>query len=50
MQVHRNAVRVAQLLATLGLASALPVPGLAQEPRPDDLAKRVRGLQYDPTY
>ncbi len=33
MHLHKNAVRLAQLLATLGLASALPVPGMAQTPR-----------------
>ncbi len=34
----------------VAVAETAYAQGLAQEPRPDDLAKRVRGLQYDPTY
>jgi hypothetical protein len=30
MQVHKNALKLAHLLTTLGLAVALPIPGMAQ--------------------
>ncbi|MEE4190580.1 MAG: hypothetical protein V2I66_03330 [Halieaceae bacterium] len=47
MQVHKNAVKLAHLLATLGLAAALPIPGMAQAPRHGEIRAMDEVLAWD---